>query len=79
MMGIIRLRKVKSNKVGISRSGPSEGLQINEMTHSELGKKVTEIIEPALKYTNMVKRVKDRLWLTTYIIRVVNYLHNQLL
>ena len=55
--------------------------KIGEVTHSELGTKVTKIIEPALKYTNMVKRVKDRLWLsqqTTYIIRVVNYLHNQL-
>ena len=28
MMVIIRLRKVKSNKVDISRSGPSEGLQL---------------------------------------------------
>ena len=56
MMVIIRLRKVKSNKVGkkwpFGRFTEDVFLRkIGEVTHSELGTKVTEIIEPALKYT----------------------------
>ena len=58
--------------MGISRSGPSEGLQkmrkIGEVTHGELGTKVTGIIEPALKYTNNGQKGEGPTQQTTYII-----------